>query len=84
MALVRLSVKTPDQRVQLLTPKASQFFCKDAARGHYRLLTDALMSQQHVWSEALHVELSIVLDLSSGAATAAAATAAGSREEQLN
>jgi integrator complex subunit 4 len=63
ISLIRLSIKTPDQRVQLITPKQSHFFAKDAATGHYRLLTDALMSQVHVWSEALHVEISVVLDL---------------------
>ncbi len=31
----------------------------------FRLVTDALMSHQ-VWSEALHVEISVVLDVSDG------------------
>ena len=61
--MVRLAIKTPDQKIQLVTPKPSQFFEKE--ENCYRLLTDALMSHQ-VWSEALHVEISIVLDLSSG------------------
>ena len=34
----------------------------------YRLMTDALMSHS-VWSEALHVEISVVLDLDSGQTT---------------
>jgi integrator complex subunit 4 len=63
LSLVRVAIKTPDQKIQLVTPKSSQFFQKEDRPNCYRLLTDALMSHQ-VWSEALHVEISIVLDLS--------------------
>lgn len=61
--MVRIAIKTPDQKIQLVTPKQSQFFEKE--ENCYRLLTEALMSHQ-VWSEALHVEIRLVLDLSSG------------------
>ena len=74
---VRLAVKTPDQKVILITPKATDF----CGRGNhcYRLFTSALMSHP-VWSEALHVEVSVVLDhneagggrLASGPSSAAA------------
>jgi len=56
---VRLALKTPDQKVILVTPKSSDF-CEKATNC-YRLFTSALMSHP-VWSEALHVEISIVLD----------------------
>ncbi len=65
-ASVCLAIKTPDQKVQLVTPKQSHLFPKDEENGGkcYRLLTEALMSHQ-VWSEALHVEIKIVLDVPS-------------------
>jgi integrator complex subunit 4 len=62
MDLVRLAIKTPDQKLQLVTPKSSHFFSAREGGAHIRLLTEALMSHQ-VWSEAMHVEISIVLDL---------------------
>lgn len=61
---VRIAIKTPDQKVQLVTPKSSQFIPKDHEVNCYRLLTDALMSHNQVWSEALHVNVGVVLDLS--------------------
>jgi hypothetical protein len=42
--LVRLAIKTPDQKVLLVTPMASQFFKKDATCR--RLLSNAIMSHQ--------------------------------------
>lgn len=70
-SLVRIAIKTPDQKIQLVTPKSSQFLARDesncpgssSSTPVYRLLTDALMSHS-IWSEALHVDISIVLDLS--------------------
>ena len=61
---VRLAVKTPDQKVILITPKSTDFCEKSHTPHCYRLFTSALMSHP-VWSEALHVEVSIVLDHSS-------------------
>ncbi|XP_059099010.1 integrator complex subunit 4-like [Tigriopus californicus] len=61
---VRIAIKTPDQKIQLVTPKSSQFIPKDHEINCYRLLTDALMSHNQVWSEALHVDVGVVLDLS--------------------
>merc|ERR1719414_772438 len=58
VSLVRLAIKTPDQKVVLLTPKSTDF-C-DKGNNCYRLFTSALMSHA-VWSEALHVEISVVL-----------------------
>ncbi len=34
--MVRLAIKTPDQRVQLVTPKQSQFMPKEDEEGGYR------------------------------------------------
>ncbi len=65
--MVRIAIKTPDQKVQLVTPKPSHFFCPRAGSAH-RLLTEAYMSHQ-VWSEAMHVEIGLVLDLSAAATT---------------
>ena len=47
LPMVRLAIKTPDQKVQLVTPKPTHFFSPrgDGSAGH-RLLTDALMSHQ--------------------------------------
>lgn len=42
--MVRLAIKTPDQKVLLVTPMASQFFKKD--ENCRRLLTNAIMSHQ--------------------------------------
>ena len=58
---VKVAIKTPDQKVSLVTPKVNDF-CPRQEAGAYRLLTNALMSH-NVWSEALHVEISVVLDL---------------------
>ena len=58
--LVRIAIQTPDQKIMLVTPKSTDFILK--ADGTKRLLTNALMSHQ-VWSEALHVEIWIVLDV---------------------
>ena len=55
-----LAIQTPDQKIMLVTPKNTDFITK--ADGSKRLLTKALMSHQ-VWSEALHVEMRIVLDM---------------------
>ncbi len=63
-SLVRIAIHTPDQKIVLVTPKASDFIPK--SDGTTRLLANALMSHQ-VWSEAMHVELRIVLDLASSA-----------------
>ncbi|CAB4067195.1 INTS4 [Lepeophtheirus salmonis] len=60
MPNIRLSIKTPDQKILMVTPRPSEFFKKDDHT--YRLLTNALMSHQ-IWSEAMHVEISLVLDL---------------------
>jgi hypothetical protein len=42
--LVRLAIKTPDQKLVLVTPMPSHFFKKDATCR--RLLTNAIMSHQ--------------------------------------
>jgi len=60
ISLVRVAIRTPDQKISLVTPKASDF-CGKEEPGSYRLRTNALMSH-NVWSEALHVEINIVLD----------------------
>ena len=60
ISLVRVAIRTPDQKTTLVTPKSSDFYEKEES-GSYRLRTNALMSH-NVWSEALHVEISIVLD----------------------
>ena len=60
ISLVKISIRTPDQKISLVTPKASDF-CGKEDPGSYRLRTNALMSH-NVWSEALHVEISIVMD----------------------
>ena len=59
-SLVKVAIRTPDQKTSLVTPKMSDF-CGRGEPGSYRLRTNALMSH-NVWSEALHVEISIVLD----------------------
>merc|ERR1719479_272952 len=59
-SLIRIAIQTPDQKIMLVTPKSTDFITK--ADGCRRLLTNALMSHQ-VWSEALHVEMRIVLDM---------------------
>eukprot|EP00095_Tigriopus_kingsejongensis_P008319 snap_masked-scaffold871_size86487-processed-gene-0.15 protein:Tk08319 transcript:snap_masked-scaffold871_size86487-processed-gene-0.15-mRNA-1 annotation:"integrator complex subunit 4" len=61
---IRIAIRTPDQKVQLVTPKSTQFIPKDDEPDSYRLLTEALMSHHQVWSEALHVEIGVVLDIS--------------------
>ena len=55
---IRLAIKTPDQKTMLVRPKSSDF-C-DKGDDCYRLFTSALMSHP-VWSEALHVEISVVI-----------------------
>lgn len=66
-SLVRIAIQTPDQKIMLVTPKPSDFILK--ADGSKRLLTNALMSHQ-VWSEALHVEIRMVLDVKANLTTA--------------
>lgn len=58
---VRVKVKYPDQQVQLILPKLSEF--KFQENQNYRLYTVILLSH-NVWSEACHVEISLVLDFS--------------------
>ena len=60
ISLVKVAIRTPDLKTTLVTPKSSDFYEKDEL-GSFRLRTNALMSH-NVWSEALHVEISIVLD----------------------
>ena len=69
---VRLAVKTPDQKVILITPKATDF-C-DRGNNCHRLFTSALMSHP-VWSEALHVEVSVVLEAAPASARLATSSA---------
>ena len=57
---VRIAILTPDQKIMLVSPKSTDFIIK--SDGTKRLLTNALVSHQ-VWSEALHVEMQIVLDV---------------------
>ena len=66
LSRVRIAIKTPDQKVALVTPKPTQVYPKEDEPKSYRVLTDAIMSHS-VWSEALHVEISVVLDLTSAA-----------------
>lgn len=60
---VKLAIKTPDQKIILVTPRPTDFLPKPGEEKSYRLLTNALMSHA-VWSEALFVEISIVYDVS--------------------
>ena len=46
LPMVRLAIKTPDQKVQLVTPKTTHFFRPRGEGSGHRLLTDALMSHQ--------------------------------------
>lgn len=56
---VKIAIQTPDQKIMLITPKSGDVIVK--SDGTKRLLTKAVMSHQ-VWSEALNVELRLVLD----------------------
>jgi integrator complex subunit 4 len=60
LSSIRIAIQTPDQKIMLMTPKSTDFIVK--SDGTKRLLTNALMSHQ-IWSEALHVEIRIVLDV---------------------
>ena len=46
LPMLRLAIKTPDQKVQLVTPKPTHFFSPRGDESGHRLLTDALMSHQ--------------------------------------
>lgn len=46
LPMLRLAIKTPDQKVQLVTPKPTHFFSPRGDGSGHRLLTDALMSHQ--------------------------------------
>ena len=58
---VRLRVQYPDQRAQLVMPRATDFRPTEEA-ACYRLRTTVLVSHQ-VWSEDGEVEISVVLDV---------------------
>ncbi|XP_043224556.1 integrator complex subunit 4-like [Amphibalanus amphitrite] len=58
---VRLRVQYPDQRAQLVLPRATDFRPLDEPAS-YRLRTTVLVSHQ-VWSEDGEVEISVVLDV---------------------
>ncbi|KAI5744825.1 hypothetical protein M8J76_005620 [Diaphorina citri] len=63
-ACLRIRVKYPDQQTHLIIPQASHLKPQNYDDGAtHRLVTTALISAQ-VWTEASHVELSLVLDLS--------------------
>ncbi|XP_029845486.2 integrator complex subunit 4 [Ixodes scapularis] len=56
---VRVKVKYPDKQVQLILPRLADF--RQLEDFKYRLYTSVLLSHS-VWSEALHVEVGLVLD----------------------
>lgn len=56
---VRVKVKYPDKQVQLILPRLADF--RQLEEFKYRLYTTVLLSHG-VWSEALHVEMGLVLD----------------------
>lgn len=58
---VRVKVKYPDKQVQLILPRLADFRQLEDLK--YRLYTTVLLSHG-VWSEALHVEIGLVLDFS--------------------
>ncbi len=39
VSLIRLAIRTPDQRVQLVTPKPSHFLPKEDEEGSYRYVS---------------------------------------------
>ncbi len=59
-SLLKIAIQTPDQKIMLISPKSGDVIVK--SDGSKRLLTKAVMSHQ-VWSEALNVELRLVLDV---------------------
>ncbi|XP_022652711.1 integrator complex subunit 4-like isoform X2 [Varroa destructor] len=63
VAAVRIRLRYPDKQEQLILPRRSNFRPTDD--GRQRLYTRVLLSHG-VWSEALHVELGIVLAFASG------------------
>ncbi|XP_075535942.1 integrator complex subunit 4 [Dermacentor variabilis] len=56
---VRVKVRYPDKQVQLILPRLADFRQLEDLK--YRLYTTVLLSHG-VWSEALHVEMGLVLD----------------------
>uniref|UniRef100_A0A2L2YE14 Integrator complex subunit 4 n=2 Tax=Parasteatoda tepidariorum TaxID=114398 RepID=A0A2L2YE14_PARTP len=58
---VKVKVKYPDQQVQLILPRLADF--RQQGELQYRLYTSVLLSHS-IWSEACHVEMSLVLDFS--------------------
>lgn len=52
-------MKYPDKQVQLILPRLADF--RQLEEFKYRLYTSVLLSHG-VWSEALHVEIGLVLD----------------------
>ena len=78
--LVRIAIQTPDQKIILVTPKSTDFLLK--ADGSRRLLTNALMSHQ-VWSEALHVEMKLVLDMTAQSLNSSSSSSQRSSSQNL-
>ncbi|GBM31165.1 Integrator complex subunit 4 [Araneus ventricosus] len=64
---VKVKVKYPDQQVQLILPRLADF--RQQGELQYRLYTSVLLSHS-IWSEACHVEMSLVLDFSDTEASA--------------
>ncbi|KAH9369714.1 hypothetical protein HPB48_007681 [Haemaphysalis longicornis] len=56
---IRVKVRYPDKQVQLILPRLADFRQLEDLK--YRLYTTVLLSHG-VWSEALHVEMGLVLD----------------------
>lgn len=78
---VRVKIKYPDQQVQFILPPLADF--RQQGFQNYRLYTTVLLSHS-VWSEACHVELSLILDFSDleGSTKMSAKTAFGTKAEE--
>ncbi|XP_076344076.1 integrator complex subunit 4 [Tachypleus tridentatus] len=57
---VRLKIKYPDQQTHVVLPRLADF--RPLGNHSYRLYTSVLLSH-NVWSEACHVEVSLVMDI---------------------
>ncbi|XP_077516284.1 integrator complex subunit 4 [Amblyomma americanum] len=73
---VRVKVRYPDKQVQLILPRLADF--RQLEELKYRLYTTVLLSHG-VWSEALHVEMGLVLDFTD---TETAAPSKGSSSQR--